>query len=418
MSTDRPFRVPKYCKHPNGQAFVQVQRRRIYLGKYGTPESMERYQRIKAELEAQPSALWGFVIGGKSVERHPGPPEGLLVVQLCAAYREHAKWYYRKAGRPSGHLHRIKAALAVLRRLYGDTPAAKFGPMRLQTVAQQLVREGRARGYVNSLIGVIKRAFKWAGKCELLPGSVYQDLVTVDGLKRGRTEAREPEPIGPVADAAVDATLPHLPAVVADMVRLQRLTGCRPGEVCQLRPCDVDRSGDVWLYRVPGHKTEHTGRARVVAIGPRAQEVLAPYLLRPADAFWFSPLESERQRRSEQREARKTAVQPSQVDRSKAKPRTRPGARYTRDSYRRAVTRAVELANREAAQPAGDRRGPALVIPHWHPNQLRHTKATEVRRLFGLEAAQVTLGHAHAKITEVYAKRDTRLPADIARRIG
>jgi len=82
------------------------------------------------------------------------------------------------------------------------------------------------------------------------------------------------------------------------------------------------------------------------------------------------------------------------------------------------VTRAVELANREAAQPAGDRRGPALVIPHWHPNQLRHTKATEVRRLFGLEAAQVTLGHAHAKITEVYAKRDTRLPADIARRIG
>ncbi len=47
----------------------------------------------------------------------------------------------------------------------------------------------------------------------------------------------------------MDSTLPYLPAVVADMVRFQRLTGARPGEVCQLRPCDVDWSGDVWEYR-------------------------------------------------------------------------------------------------------------------------------------------------------------------------
>jgi hypothetical protein len=29
----------------------------------------------------------------------------------------------------------------------------------------------------------------------------------------------------PVADEAVNATLPHLPAIVANMVRFQRLTG-------------------------------------------------------------------------------------------------------------------------------------------------------------------------------------------------
>jgi len=404
-------RVPKYRQHPNGQAYVQVDGRRIYLGRYGSGESMRRYQRLKGQLAADVPADRAAALDKQALGR-------LQVVQLCAAYWEFATRYYRKAGKPSGHLHRVKAALAVLRRLYGKTYADEFGPLALQDLQAQLVKAGKARTYVNDLVDQARRVFRWGTANELVPVAVHQALATVPGLRRGRTEAREPEPIGPVADAVVDATLPHLPAVVADMVRLQRLTGCRPGEVCQLRPCDVDRSGDVWLYRVPGHKTEHTGRARVVAIGPRAQAILAPYLLRPADAFCFSPLESERQRRAEQREARKTAVQPSQQDRTKAKPRTRPGARYTRDSYRRAVTRAVELANREAAQLAGDRRGPALVIPHWHPNQLRHTKATEVRRLFGLEAAQVTLGHAHAKITEVYAERDTRLAADIARRIG
>lgn len=41
------------------------------------------------------------------------------------------------------------------------------------------------------------------------------------------------------------------------------------------------------------HKTEHHGRGRVIAIGPRAQAVLLPYLLRKATTFCFSPRESE-----------------------------------------------------------------------------------------------------------------------------
>src|SRR5439155_564319 len=39
----------------------------------------------------------------------------------------------------------------------------------------------------------------------------------------------------------------------------------------------------------------------------------------------------------------------------------------------------------------------------WQPNQLRHTYATEVRRTYGLEAAQVLLGHSKADTTETYA---------------
>ena len=110
-------------------------------------------------------------------------------------------------------------------------------------------------------------------------------------MQAGRTKAVEPKPIGPVADATVDASLPKLPPVVADIVRLQRLTGCRPQEVCILRPCDLDTSGDVWSYRPASHKTQHRGRERIIFIGPKAQDVLRPYRLREKTAYCFAPAE-------------------------------------------------------------------------------------------------------------------------------
>jgi site-specific recombinase XerC len=54
----------------------------------------------------------------------------------------------------------------------------------------------------------------------------------------------------------------------------------------------------------------------------------------------------------------------------------------------------------------------------WSPNQLRHAAGTEVRRQYGLEAAQVILGHAKADVTQVYAERDQALAAEIMQKIG
>ena len=57
-------------------------------------------------------------------------------------------------------------------------------------------------------------------------------------------------------------------------------------------------------------------------------------------------------------------------------------------------------------------------LPKWSPNQLRHSAATEIRRQFGLETAQVALGHAAADITQVYAERDLVLAVEVMRKIG
>ena len=216
----------------------------------------------------------------------------------------------------------------------------------------------------------------------------------------------------------VDATLPHLPPVVADMVRFQRLTGARPGEVCGIRPCDVEREGEIWRYRPERHKTEHRGRERIVFIGPMAQAVLLPYLLRASDAYCFSPAESVAKQKAERRMRRKTPVQPSQRCRRKARPKRTPSACYNKDAYRRAIVQSVAKANRDDAEEAAKAGIEPRPIPGWHPNQLRHSAATEIRRRFGLEAAQVVLGHAKADVTQVYAERDARLAAEVMKQIG
>ncbi|WP_390699367.1 tyrosine-type recombinase/integrase [Gemmata massiliana] len=60
----------------------------------------------------------------------------------------------------------------------------------------------------------------------------------------------------------------------------------------------------------------------------------------------------------------------------------------------------------------------AAHIPRWHPNQLRHTFGTEIRARFGLEAAQVLLGHTKANVTQVYAERDLSLAVRVAEQMG
>jgi hypothetical protein len=210
------------------------------------------------------------------------------------------------------------------------------------------------------------------------------------GLQKGRTKARETEPVKPVDEKTVNATLPYLPPVVADIARFQRLTGCRPAEVCSIRPVDIDRTADVWFYTPESHKTEHHGRSRVIVIGPKAQSVLLPYLLRDADAFCFSPIDSERKRKETKRAQRKTRVQPSQKDRSEKNAKRKPGEQYTSASYGYAVIRACERAF-PPALPLNRREGESVsewkarltakqrddlrawnILHRWSPNQLRH----------------------------------------------
>ena len=382
-------RIPKYCHHKaRNLARVTIDGRDIYLGSYDSPESHEKYDRLIAE--------W---LLSRRVDPADGRP--LTICELMVSYLQFALNYYIKDGERTSEFGCITVAMKPLRKLYESLPVTEFGPKALKVVRQQMIDDGSSRKYINAQIKRLQRMFKWGVSEELVPAAVYQALATVAGLRKGRTEAVERPPVAPVADAVIDQTLPHLPSIVADMVRLQRLCGARPGEVTKLRPEDIDRTTEVWSYRPGSHKTEHHQKQRVIFFGPQAQEILCPYLNRPGKAFCFSPVESEERRSISRRKKRRT---PLYGEQAKTKPRRRRQLKdhYSSSSYRRAIHRAC------------DRVG----IERWSPNRIRHTIATEIRKKFGLEAAQTVLGHSNAAVTQIYAERDLTLASSVVKEVG
>jgi integrase len=295
--------------------------------------------------------------------------------------------------------------LKILNGLYGRTMVNSFGPLALKAVRQAFIDRGWARRSVNKQVNRVRHVFRWGTENELVSPGLYQTLQAVSGLREGRSDAHETEPITPVDDDDVQATLPHLTPTVRAMVEFQRHTGCRPQEICLLRPCDVDRSGAVWTYKPMMHKTQHHGHDRTIHIGPKGQAILRPLLLRTEpDAFVFTPQRSEAERREATHAERKTPESCGNTPGSNVKrePRRQPGDQWDSRSYCKAF------------QAACDRAG----VPRWSPNQLRHAFATEIRRLHGLEAAQVLLGHALADVTQLYAERDHAKAAAVAALVG
>jgi integrase len=289
--------------------------------------------------------------------------------------------------------------------------------------------------------------FKWAVAEELVPPAVYQALAAVPGLQRGRSKARESEPVCPVEDAVVAATLPYLNRFVRGLVEFQRLTGCRPGEACDLRRCDIDTGGKVWFYKPATHKNAWRGKNRTIPIGPQAQELLKEFFTTDINAYLFSPDRAVEELHAKRTANRKTPRYPSHMARNakkrKKNPEHKPAEKYDRGSYGVAIDRACDRAFPLPPELAPRQKDNGKTESHrewwerldkkqqdavkawrkahrWHPNQLRHTFATKVRRMpdGGLEAAQVLLGHSRADVTQIYAERNDQLAATIAAKIG
>ena len=241
--------APKYRKHrASGQAIVTLDGRDFYLGPHGTRASRREYDRLVAE----------WMQNGRQLPLESACD--LTVSEVCASYWRFAQSYYRKNGQPTREVGIVAESIRFVRHLYGNTNAVNFGPLALKTVRSRMVDYGWCRNHTNKNVQRVVRMFRWAAAEELIPASVPQALSMVTGLRKGRTEARESKPVMPVGESVVEETLPHLQPIVGDMVQLQRLTGCRPAEVCIVRPCDVDTS-----WRVVVSEPHVLGRWRLDA---------------------------------------------------------------------------------------------------------------------------------------------------------
>jgi adenine-specific DNA-methyltransferase len=191
-----------------------------------------------------------------------------------------AEEYYVKNGQQTETFDHYRRAVAQWVKHYGDESVDAFTPLSLVFLQKQWVEKGYARLTVNFYVSIIKQAVKHGVKFGWAEANTHYALQAVDNLKAGRTKAPEYRKVKPVDAEIVEKTLPFLPSIVADMVRVQRFSGMRPQDVRNMRSCDIEQTGDVWKYTPFTHKTEHQGKKRAVPVGPRAQAILMSYLLR------------------------------------------------------------------------------------------------------------------------------------------
>ncbi len=377
-------RIPSYRHYkPKNLAVVRLDGRDHYLGRYGSPESRERYDRLIAQwllAKRQPASR------PKGVQGPHGDCQA-TVNELLLAFLRHATQRYVKNGQPTSEIRSFRTALKPVRELYGREPVTSFGPLALVACRQKLIDAGFCRKRINGHVGRIRLVFKWGVSREMVPEAVWRALCVLEGLRRG--EALDRPPIRPVPEAHTKAVEKHVTPQIWAMIQFQLWTGCRPGEVCNIRSMDITKREDVWEYRPASHKTEHHGKERVVFLGPQARQVIRLWLKTDLAAYLFSPREARAWFHQQRAKNRKTPA-PKRRRPRRANPRRQCRERYTVLSYDQAIERACERAD----------------VGHWTPNQLRHNAATRIRSEFGIELTRIILGHSNIATSEIYAEAD------------
>lgn len=309
--------------------------------------------------------------------------------QLIQMYERYALDYYRKpkTRRPTGeHVqihYAVQPLLAVklpewLRPLPECTQLADMDPdlMRaehLDEVRKHMVTAGLCLNTINDRISRVRRMFKWAAQPpqRMISSTVVADLALLPPLEPGRTDAPVTEDIEPVEWDVVAATMAAVSLQAATMIEVAWLTGMRPCELCSMRKSTLRMPADgPWVYQVEDdhNKNAHHGQARTIFFGPEARMILRQWIRRlppGQDHLWQMKVKS----------------------------------------FWTTINRACK------------RKG----IPHWHPNQLRHSCGRRLAETQNLEAARVVLGHAKITTTEIYAKyarRDQLQAAEIMQKMG
>lgn len=375
-----------YC-HSSGQARVKIDGKPYYLGVYGSPEARLALRELVKCIDDERA--------GKTVK----PPDQLTVADLVAQYLDRqAKRRKSADGKATVELGHIRRAVRTLVHALGPMLASEVEQRHLEEVRDLFIngyrhpnpkigkRFPQARKTVNANFVRVRAVFKWGSRQNLLSAEQYGRLALIPHLNPSEAGVKELPDVAPVPEADLAKTIPCLGPNIREMVQVQLLCGCRAGEVCNLRPGEVDRTKPIWEWRPKEHKTAWRGHERLILLGPEAQKVLAPFLVGDPALPCFSPRVAYAHGR--EKHGRDDATAPTE--------------KYSTWAYGRAIARACKRAG----------------VPIWSPGQLRHNAATRFVDEFGWEIAAELLGHKDLKVTQGYAKMDIGKIIAAAKRAG
>lgn len=390
--------LPRMCMQKrtgaDALAYVKLNGVRRYCGLWDTNEAQQAYERLIGE----------WLQRGRAPEL---PPAHLCTVnEAVEAYLVYCESYY--ATSPKQTLDTVILALRNLCGLYGRMPISELTGLHIKALRETLINR-RGKGdpdrptlnvtTINRRIEIIKRMVKYAVSIDLCPAEVLVKVNAVENLVPGRCAAPSPRKVMPVPVEDIEATKEHLNRTVCALVDLQLACGARPGELVNLRRCDILQvSDDLWEVPLEQHKMAHRGRRRVLLFGPASIAILKPVILRTKPEGHLFPASDGMLPRIEAAHGHR---RPNQKPNKKKGDRV-VGPCYTAATYRRAIHRVCDEHD----------------ILKWSPNQLRHNYGTEVRRRANLEAARLLLGHGEQKTSEIYAEQDLTAARELARKLS
>ena len=243
--------VPSLCRHKaSGQAVIYFEGATIYLGPWGSPESVEKYGKFVAG--ERPSVLTSY----------PSMSE------IAARYVAHRR---SEMPRTSGEPHAIDVALRDAIRVVGDIPVGGLSPQVLLQWRDDMIARGLSITTINKRTNYLLSFVRWSSVMGVVPVEVWQSLHAVQRLKPGRSAAADPRKVEPVDWEHVEKTLPFLSERMRDFVLVQSLTGARAGELVAMTMAQIDAE---WVYRPVKHKTASRGHSRAIPISSRAKEIV------------------------------------------------------------------------------------------------------------------------------------------------
>lgn len=379
-----PNLPPGYPPKPDGRNRARKRYKgQLYdFGKFGTPDSIKEYNRWLAEMLSLADA-----------DVTTAQREVLNI--LIAKWLKHLRV---ERGADDTEVRAHSRATVPLDRLYGHSWADEFRLPQFRAVQRAMATgtwmndEDRAildrhkrphnwcASYTNKQINRLLQFFQWCEENLFVPEGRHHHLATITSIHASDKRVRHAPKRRPLDwQKQVDPVLPRLSPQIAAMAQVLYLSGARPSEIRKMRPMEIDRNGPdgCWLLIPNRHKGTWRDHGRVILVGPRAQAILAPFLLQTPgeEAYIFR--------------SNRKAINP-----------------YCSESLSKAVKTACEEAG---------------VIP-WCPYDLRHEACRRVRRDFGDQGVKVHLGHISSDTGKLYGKgiseEDVKEAARIAKAVG
>jgi integrase len=340
-----------HLQKSSGQAYIRWNGRQIYLGPHGSKEAKDAYVREIVRLSGQRSTDEAEAPRGK--EELVG---GLLLRSL-----EHIEKTVQ-----ASEFKNYKSVAKRVADQFALLPVADFGVDQLRELQEDFIRLRWRRGVVNRQIVRIRTIWRVAEQLGHAPPGSWSHLRSLTPLRKNRLDVLPSRKLASISLpelVQILKTLSRVPYIgshrppVQSMLLLQYWSGMRSSEVRMMRGCEINTSGEIWVYTPATHKNAwREGHApRQVLLGQKCQAVLKRWLQqRPMQSYLF----------------------------------TTDGATPYRDS-------AYGLAAARAAQRAG--------LAPFRPYQLRHAAKERVTRLHGLDAARAFLGQTSIGTTNMYA---------------